>query len=176
MNRSQLEHVIRAASTIADDEELIIVGTQAVLGQFPDPPAELVASVDVDLYPKNRPERADLIDGSIGELSPFHQTYGYYAHGVGTETSVLPQGWQDRLVPVRSESTRGATGWCVELHDLLVAKAVAGREKDLRFLESVASHGFADRKILLDRLEATQLDDDVRQAVEARLKRVFLVS
>jgi hypothetical protein len=33
------------------------------------------------------PDRADLIDGTIGELSPFHATYGYYAHGVGESTA-----------------------------------------------------------------------------------------
>ena len=30
MKRADLEHLIRAASTIADDDELIIVGSQAV--------------------------------------------------------------------------------------------------------------------------------------------------
>ncbi len=28
--------------------------------------------MEADVYPKNHPERSDLIDGSIGELSPFH--------------------------------------------------------------------------------------------------------
>jgi hypothetical protein len=68
MKRSELEHVIRAAATIADHDEIIVVGSQAILGQFPSPPSELCVSNEADVYPKNHPERADLIDGTIGEL------------------------------------------------------------------------------------------------------------
>lgn len=42
---------------------------------------------------------ADLIDGSIGEASMFHDTFGYYAQGVVESTARLPDGWQARLVP-----------------------------------------------------------------------------
>ena len=87
MRRRDLEHIIRAAADIADDDEIIIIGSQAILGQYPDAPAELCVSV-ADVYPKNKPERADLIDGSIGEGSPFHDAYGYYAQGVGETTAV----------------------------------------------------------------------------------------
>ena len=106
MTRQQLEHLIRAAAVIADDDELIVIGSQSILGQYPNAPSSLLVSVEADLYPKNHPERADLIDGTIGELSPFHDTYGYYARGVGPTTAVLPQGWEQRLVPVRNENTR----------------------------------------------------------------------
>ena len=76
LNRAQLEHVIRAAATIAGDAEIVVVGSQAILGRYPEAPPELLVSADVDVYPRNHPERADLIEGSIGELSPFHETYG----------------------------------------------------------------------------------------------------
>lgn len=101
MTREQLEHVVRAAAQIVDDDELVIVGSQAVLGEFPDAPPALLVSNEADVYPKNKPELADLIDGTIGELSPFHETFGYYAHGVGRTTAVLPEGWEERLVEGR---------------------------------------------------------------------------
>src|SRR2546428_291249 len=82
-----------------------------------------------DVLPRNHPDRADLIDGSIGELSPFHETFGYYAQGVGPETATVPPGWESRLVVVRSAATRGATGLCLEVHDLALSKYVALREK-----------------------------------------------
>lgn len=97
MTREQLEHVIRAASTIAADDEIVVIGSQSILAQFPHAPAELRVSTEADVYPKNHPERADLIDGSIGELSPFHDTFGYYAQGVSEGTAILPAGWQGRL-------------------------------------------------------------------------------
>ena len=173
MTRAQLEHLIRAAADIGDDDELIVIGSQAILGSLADPPAELCVSVEADLYPRNRPERADLIDGSIGELSPFHETYGYYAQGVGPGTAVLPAGWEERLVPLCNENTRGATGWCLELHDLAVAKAVAGRDKDLRFLAAAARHGLLVDATLTERLAATELDRRQREVVAARLAGLY---
>ncbi len=67
MTRDQLEHIIRASGTIADDDEIIVIGSQAVLGQFPDAPPDLLVSNEADVFPKNHPDRWDLIDGSIGE-------------------------------------------------------------------------------------------------------------
>ena len=74
MTREQLEHLIRAAADIANTDEIVVIGSQAILGQFPDAPASMRISMEADVYPLNYPERADLIDGSIGELSPFHST------------------------------------------------------------------------------------------------------
>jgi hypothetical protein len=93
MTRSNLEHIIRAAGTIADDPDIVVIGSQAVLGQFPQADAELLVSMEADVYPRNQPERSDLIDGSIGEGSPFHREFGYYAHGVDETTAILPRGW-----------------------------------------------------------------------------------
>src|SRR5690606_3153564 len=139
------------AAVIADDDELIIIGSQSILGAHPDAPESLLVSDEVDVYPKNRPERADLIDGSIGELSPFHETFGYYAQGVGADTAVLPSGWQHRLIAVDTPATRGATGWCLEPHDLALAKLVAGRDKDLSFVREMAVRRLVDVQVLLER-------------------------
>jgi hypothetical protein len=174
MKRSELEHVIRAAAQIADDDEIIVIGSQAVLGQFPEAPAELLMSNEADVYPKNRPERWELIDGSIGELSPFHETFGYYAQGVEEGTAVLPKGWKERLVPVRNANTRGAVGLCLEIHDLLVSKYVAGRDKDHRFTLAAAKHGLANRELLLERLKQTELELVVRSVARERIERDFL--
>ncbi len=173
MTRAQLEHLIRAASTIAGDDDLVIVGSQSILGQFPDAPADLTVSDEADIYPRTYPERADLIDGSIGELSPFHQTFGYYAQGVGPETAVLPAGWEERLIPVSNPRTRGATGWCLEIHDLLISKYVAGRPKDRAFTGAAVKAGLADRTTLEARLASTALDDAVRRVVSGALARDF---
>ena len=159
MRRSDLEHIIRAAADISDDNEIVVIGSQAVLGQFPDAPPELCLSMEADVFPRNHPERWNVIDGSIGELSPFHETFGYYAQGVEETTAVLPAGWKERLIPVRNANTRGATGLCLEIHDLLISKYVASREKDRRFARAAAGYGLADRTTLLQRLKNTQLDD-----------------
>lgn len=173
MKRPDLEHIIRAAADIADDDDLVVIGSQAILGQFPEAPAELLESTEADLYPRKHPERADLIDGSIGEGSPFHETFGYYAQGVSPGTAVLPKGWEARLVPVRNENTRGATGWCLEIHDLLLSKAAAGRERDIEFLRIAARKGIAAEDTLLKRTESLDAPAETKELVAARIRRAF---
>lgn len=173
MTREQLEHLIRAAAVITDDDEIVVIGSQAILGQFPEAPEPMRVSVEADLFPRNHPERADVLEGSIGELSPFHETFGYYAQGVGEETARLPHGWQDRLVVIQNENTRGAKGLCLEVHDLLVSKTIAGREKDLAFLQAAAQHRMADPEILIRRLATVEVEPEVRKAARAAIERAF---
>jgi hypothetical protein len=71
MNRTQLEHIIRAASRISDDAE-IVVGSQAIHAQDMRLPPIAYKSEEADVYPRNHPGRADDIDFAIGELSSFH--------------------------------------------------------------------------------------------------------
>jgi hypothetical protein len=172
MNRAQLEHLIGAAATISEDDEIIVVGSQSILGQYPNAPSELLISMEADLYPRHRPERSDLIDGSIGEGSPFHSTFGYYAQGVGPETAVLAPGWRDRLVPIRSHATRGATGLCLDPHDLVLSKLVAGRDKDREFAAAAVRAGMIDASELRRRLAQLDVDERLREAVSARIVRV----
>lgn len=80
MNREQFEHVIAAAADVVGDE-LVVVGSQAILGVLMNPPASLLRSAELDVYPKSDPSRAAEIDGALGDGSRFHETYGYYAHG-----------------------------------------------------------------------------------------------
>ena len=114
-----------------------------------------------------------MIEGSIGELSPFHQTFGYYAQGVMEETAFLPEGWKDRLVVIQNENTRGVRGLCLEVHDLLVAKAIAGRDKDLDFLAEAAKHHLARAEVLLDRLTTVRADSAVLANARAVILRAF---
>jgi hypothetical protein len=167
VTRAQLEHVIRAAATISGDTEIVVVGSQAMLGRYPDAPPELLVSEDADVYPRNRPEMSDVIDGSIGELSPFHETFGYYAQGVGPTTAVLPRGWEARLVRVE---TPAGVGLCLDPHDLVLSKYVAGREKDRDYVRAAARHRRVDRATLLTRLEDMTLEAEhvarIRQRID----------
>ena len=172
MTRSNLEHLIRATGTIADDTDIVIIGSQAVLGQYPAADARLPVSREADVYPRDHPERSDLIDGSIGEGSPFEREFGYYAHGVDASTAVLPDGWQDRLVLVSGPNTRDVRGWCLEVHYLAVAKLVAGREKDLDFLRVLHQGRYITAQTVLERLRAAKIDVQLRPMVEARLARI----
>ena len=167
MTREQLEHLIRAAGTIAGDSEVVIIGSQAILGSYPDAPPALLVSMEADLYPLDKPERADLIDGTIGELSPFHETFGYYAHGVGPETAILPRNWRDRVVVIQSEATKGVRGLCLSPEDLAISKLLAGRGRDIAFVEHMFRAGLADKD------KAASLADEVPPEDAKRLHRAL---
>lgn len=171
MKRDQLEHVIRASGAIVNEDELIIIDSQSILAQFPNAPSELLRSMEADLYPKQNPTMAIQIDGAIGEMSPFHETFGYYAHGIGKNTAVLPDGWERRLVPIKNENTRGVTGWCLEAHDLAFSKLAAGREKDLSFIDSMIKHHLIQSDQLMKLVETSNQASDSIQRMRSFLER-----
>ncbi len=169
MKRAELEHLLRAASAITNEREFVVIGSQAILGQFPNAPESLLVSAEADLYPRHAPERSDLVDGAIGELSTFHQTFGYYAHGVDQTTAVLPDGWMDRLVRLHNANTGDAVGWCLEAHDLAVSKLIASRNQDDRFLRVLLQERMVDRQVLLERLRTVPLPENRISQLEQRL-------
>jgi hypothetical protein len=175
MQRSELEHIIRASGEISGDDEIIIIGSQAILGQFPDAPIRLLSSMEADVYPKNKPEKADEVDGAIGEGSSFHELHGYYAQGVGERTAVLPKDWESRLVVLINDNTNGVTGYCLEVHDLAVSKLIAMRPKDLEFVQELVRHDMIAKKTMLYRLKHTDLHESVRSTIRTRINSLFLV-
>lgn len=152
MKRADLEHIIRAAAAITNQYEIVVVGSQSILGAWPNPPEFLAISTEADVYPLQRPDLADLIDGAMGEGSVFHETFDYYAQGVGPETAVLPEGWQERLVTIQNSNTDLKIGYCLDPHDLAVSKLIANREKDKAFVEHMLLHKMIDPAVLLQRL------------------------
>jgi hypothetical protein len=173
MNRTQLEHIIRAASQISGDTEIVVIGSQAIHAQDMKLPPIVFQSQEADIYPRNHPERADDIDGAIGELSTFHHTYGYYAHGVSPQTATLPVGWEQRLIRLATPNTGGATALCLDAHDLVLSKYAAGRDKDLAFNQALVQHGCVARKKLVRLVESMPVDDDVKALIRNRIKADF---
>lgn len=174
MNRDQFEHVLKAAAAVVGDE-LVVVGSQAVLAHDPEPPPSLVKSMEVDLYPRNDPTRADEIDGALGDGSRFHETYDYYAHSVGPETVVAPAGWEQRLVKLELSPFRRTDGaviaWCLSMSDLVLAKLAAGRPHDLEFAEESIRSGLVDREEL--RLGVDLMPAAHRQRINDRLAGIL---
>lgn len=158
MRRDQLEHLIRAASRIVGERDVLIIGSQSVLASFGDVglPMEVTRSIEADLafFEDPADEKADQVDGAIGELSPFHEMYGYYAQGVSVTTATLPRGWRDRLVLLDTPATEPGRGLCLEPHDCVVSKLVAGRVKDIEFAGAMIEVGLVEPAILVQRTQA----------------------
>jgi len=176
MNRAQLEHVLRAAATIVDDPGLLVIGSQAILGAYAEDllPVEATTSIEADLAFFIDPDgsKADRVDGAIGELSRFHETFGYYAQGVSVTTAVLPAGWEARTVEFATPGAAPARARCIEPHDCVVAKLVAGREKDRAFAAALIRDGLVAPDVLIDRIRALDgVDARVIERLEAWVRR-----
>lgn len=157
------------------DDEIVVLGSQAILAEHPDAPAALLLSMEADVYPRSSPERAIEIDGTLGDGSQFHETYGYYAHGVGPETAVASAGWQERLirleVPARRPRDTTITVWCLATQDLVLAKLAAGREHDLVFAQEALRAGLVSREQL--RLGVDLIRESHRDRTQRRLETVI---
>jgi hypothetical protein len=167
MRRDQLEHAIRTACQIIEQQEVIVVGSQSILGTYDEvqlPPAATM-SIEVDILPladtnEETARLADLIEGVAGEFSPFEQLHGFSIDGFDLTTSVLPEGWRDRLVKLQNANTAPPTGeprftgWCLDKEDLCVAKLIAFREKDVNFVGALLDDRLVDGDEVVRRLGA----------------------
>jgi hypothetical protein len=117
MRRDQLEHAIRTACQIIGRREVIVVGSQSILGTFREDqlPNEATMSAEIDILPiaddnDETARLADLIEGVAGEFSPFEELHGFGIDGVDLQTSALPAGWGKRLVKVQNANTAAPGG------------------------------------------------------------------
>jgi hypothetical protein len=117
MRRDQLEHAIRTACQIVEATEVIVVGSQAILGTYleEDLPAAATMSAEIDILPiaddnEETIRLGDLIEATAGELSPFEGVHGFSIDGVDLKTSAMPDGWRHRLVKVQNATTAAPSG------------------------------------------------------------------
>ena len=174
MNKAEFAHVVRAACAVVGVKQALIIGSQAAHATVTSDfiPGDFSGEVDVAFFNDRDNAAADLVDGSIGEGSLFHERFGYYGQGVSERTAHLPQGWRDRLAPYEDSGTAGCVAYCLEIHDLWLSKAWAGREKDVSFCDTMAEQGLVDPNVLRDRLpQMPGLSDDRRQLMIARIAR-----
>jgi len=167
MRRDQLEHAIRTACQVIHQPEVIVVGSQAILGTYDESqlPAAATMSIEVDILPiadtnDETARLADLIEGVAGEFSPFEELHGFSIDGVDLDTAILPDGWRRRLVKVRNTNTAAPageprfTGWCLDKEDLCAAKLIALREKDRNFVAALLDADLVKPDLIATRLSA----------------------
>lgn len=183
MRRDQLEHAIRAACQIVGRPEVIVVGSQSILGSISegDLPDVATMSLEVGILPiadtnEETARLADQIEGVAGELSPFEDLHGFSIDGVDLSTSILPAGWRDRLVKVSNANTAAPggepvfTGWCLNPEDLCVAKLCAHREKDRAFVGALIDARLVHPNLIAQRLPT--VDEAHRSAAQTALSWV----
>lgn len=182
MRREHFNHLIAAAAQISGEQEIVVIGSQAILGAVDDPPESMLLSMEADIYPRNDPAKAEEIDASLGDGSSFHGTHGYYAHGVRPETAKAPRGWRDRLVrveiPPRVRQQTGVVPLCLEPCDLVLAKCAAGRDRDWDFARDALEAGLVGLDELIGRIDDLPIDrtdrEHVRQMVDGMARQLDL--
>lgn len=174
MNLKALNHVLRAAQNLLPEKlPFLIVGSQAILAHL-DPTNfssdVLFVSDEVDVVAMGiadkdeRDKISDMLSGTIGEHSLFHQTFGYYIDGVGMETAVLAPGWEARLVKVSGVES---DAYALSFADLAFSKLMAGRQKDLAFVKDMC----ATRHPQLERVMAWLQEMPIGPVTELARKR-----
>jgi hypothetical protein len=167
VRNDQLALGIAEACRILHEPYVVVFGSQAILGSFGNAelPTAVTRSREMDVSPwrefvgnASRDEIADAISAvnvELGEDSAFDYQHGFYVEAISKETVVLPDGWDNRLVRFESsqlQQTYGVVGFCLDPHDLCVAKALAGREHDRIFVSELIKAGLVDPVIIDQRL------------------------
>ena len=161
VKQSHLAHLLRAAARIVKGEQMLVIGSQSILATYPEDELPEVATMsmeaDVAFFDDPDNMKSDIAESLLGELSMFHEAFGYYLQSVSLETAVLPDGWERRLVPFSQGNYGDADARCLEVHDLAIAKLVANRSKDREFVQALMTEYIALQGILTER--ALELDE-----------------
>ena len=168
MTREELRHLIRAACKATEEQQVIVVGSQAILATWKEiaAPERVTMSNEADIAFFVDPEelKADTVMGVLGLDSQFHETFGIYADGVTIDSPILAPGWVERLIPLTSDDHDEVfVGWCLESHDLCASKIAAGRPKDHEFVESLVRAGLIDPDRVAVLLGQMAVHDMVRE-------------
>ena len=155
MNLQALQHLAKAAQALADDCQIIVLGSASLLALFPElglPDGPLTNTYDADLCPQPFDEETGrILEQALGESGAFHLRHGYHADILrGAVVETLPVGWRDRLVPVPG----CANVLALDPHDLSAVKLMVARPKDLALLKQLHQGHLIQAHITRQRLDS----------------------
>ena len=156
MRKSDLFKLIQDFKALSGEEAPIIVGSQALHAVTDTLPEVARRSVECDflLSSGNFHMRAT-IDEEMGVLSNYQVVNGFFADTLGLATVVLPDGWDKRLQPfVDDENVLIAL--CLDPYDLAVSKLIAGRDKDIEFIEALLASELLSIDKLLEQVKLVE--------------------
>lgn len=158
MNRNDVAHLLTEAMRIIQHRDYVIIGSLSVLGATATPPDEMTGSIDVDLYPKNDPERAFEVAAALGLGSEFEQRNGYYADAVSPMLPTLPDGWEQRLIQVEFEG--GVNAWFLDPNDAAISKYVRNEPRDRTWIRAGLRANILSLPTIEYRLRETLMETD----------------
>lgn len=171
MKLDQLDRLLHEVSLRHHVDEFVVIGSLTVLAfaQARSIPEVMLASVEVDAWPDGDPERAFEIARDFGIGSAFEQEHGYYFDPVSPSLPTLPDGWRDRLIPLRLPG--GVLVKFVDPNDAALAKLSRGDLKDLEWVRAGIDSSLLSVAALVYRFRETVfLDDNERERVRSTLR------
>lgn len=175
MKTKNLHHILKSVNNSTGEKySFILIGSQAVLAHLDSDYFDgdaLFVSREIDIIPnidnyEEQQKIIDFIDANFGEYSLFDQTHGYYADGVDFTTATLAPGWKDRLVLVDVPDIKDKTFKALSFEDLLVSKLMAGREKDLKFVDELCKTSWPPLKEVSNILNALPISSKKELAIK----------
>ncbi|MEO8353276.1 MAG: DUF6036 family nucleotidyltransferase [Chthoniobacteraceae bacterium] len=160
MRLRSLIHLAKISRALTGEVRLVVLGSSSLLAFHPalgEPGQPLDTSYDADFLIEGCDESlARVVNEAIGSESLFMEREGYHADILRPAiTSQLPPGWDERLAPLN-----GCEGtFCIEPHDLAVAKLHAGRPKDIDLLAALLKAGLLEEETIRGRLGAMVMEE-----------------
>ena len=181
-----LQRVIRALAREFNTDAVFIIGSQAILMSWPDPPSIMLMTPEIDAYPANARvweiaeearddgiprEASEHIDGLFGEGSSFHRAHGFYIDGTDESTAKLPEGWNARAIVRRLDvDGRMVKAIAPAPEDLVVSKLARLDDKDKAFVDAYHNARPLDIALIEQRIATTNLDPAVAARAVAYLR------
>ncbi len=171
MTLGSLQHLLRAASALAEDCSFLICGSASLLASFPElgePQAPLASTFDADIFPQPFDEiTGRMLEEALGETQSYHLRHGYHADILRTSiTQTLPKGWEQRLIPVPKCNFAHA----LDPYDLAAIKVAIGRPKDMTLVKQLLELKLLDVSLIRDRVEQLPLPVEFLPRIKARFR------
>ena len=181
-----LQRTVRALAMEFKTDKVFIIGSQAILLSWPDAPARMRASPEIDAYPANARvweieekrrdpklagEASEHIHALFGEGSQFHETHGFFIDGVDENTAKLPKDWHTRAI-VKSLEVDGrvVTAVAPAPEDVIVSKLARLDPKDKSFIEAFHAERPLDRAIIEARIANSDFVPEVAELAVAFIR------
>ena len=174
MTLAALQHIIRAAQALAEDRDILVLGSASLLASFPqlgNADSPLAATYDADLCPDPFDElTGTMLDEALGENRAYYLRHGYHADILrDTILETLPAGWRERLVSVPGCTAAHA----LEPHDLAAVKLLVGRPKDISLLVHLHSAGLIEAEVVRARLDFLDISVELVPRLHSNFRNVF---
>lgn len=173
---NDIERAARSVAAHFEADTVVVVGSQAILIDWPDAPEQLRLTPEIDIYPGNNrdweaanpgTEASEEINGLFGAMSRFEEQFGFYLDGVDEHTAKMPADWKSRARTATIDVYgRHVTIVCPAIEDVAVSKLLRFAEKDRNFIVDCVNADRLDVDTVLVRLKQIVMGSAQRKEIE----------